>query len=121
VLAIVFLLGWLAAIFGYIFDDWWRHRIIEDFWPIDNSTLSPNLVATVIQYAIIIVTVVLAYPPARDFFKREFAKASAERAAHHDEATAHRDELLRHVQHIIKHHPDIPPLEPKMNADTSTE
>jgi hypothetical protein len=72
-------------------------RISPDFWPLDASRVGPNLVASVVQWALIALVAYLVYPPIRRKIDAELEKAH--RKLDHNAA------LLRHV---IKHHPDIP-------------
>lgn len=43
--------------------DW--HRFVADFWPIDRSFVGPNLVASVVQFDILVICGVLLWPPTR--------------------------------------------------------
>jgi hypothetical protein len=100
-LAIIWLLAIIAAIVGCFYDSWWRDRLISDMWPLDTSHISPNLLATVIQYALIFITVALFYPPFRKWLATEFHKASEERKRHHQE----------HLETLTAHHAE------KMESD----
>jgi hypothetical protein len=42
-----------------------RSRISADFWPLDSSRVGPNLVASIVQWAVIFIAAVLLYPPWR--------------------------------------------------------
>ena len=76
-------------------------RLSADFWPLDSSRVGPNLVASVVQWAIIALVVYVAYPPVRRAIDAAVKKHTAEL---HDKLD-HNAKLLAHV---IKHHPDIP-------------
>jgi hypothetical protein len=82
----------------------WPGRVLHDFWPVDASTVGPNLVASVAQGAIVLTVAALIYPPLR---RRLEAWWKSERSDLHAKLDAH-DTMLRH---IIKHHPDIPDLQ----------
>ena len=53
----------LAAIVYFMVFHW--GRFLADFWPLDGSRVGPNLVASVVQWALIAIAVALLYPPAR--------------------------------------------------------
>ena len=72
-------------------------RLSADFWPFDSSRVGPNLVASVVQWAIIALVAYLVYPPIRRKIDAEIHKAHAKI-----------DRNARLLQHVIKHHPDIP-------------
>lgn len=75
-------------------------RIGPDFWPIDNSRVGPNLVAAIVQGAVIFVLVVLLYPPLRRRVHRfvdvklDGVKAHFDR--HHRDLHARLDTLEAH-------------------------
>ena len=74
-------LGFLAALIYFV--GWHTDRFLSDFWPLDRSIVGPNLVASVVQYALVVIAVALLYPPARRAIERF--------------ATKHVDELKAHV------------------------
>jgi len=82
-----------------IFSDWFANRIIIDFWPLDSSRVGPNLVASFVQWIIVVIVASFIYPPLRYWIEAELNKL-------HDKLD--RNANLSH--HIIKHHPDIPNL-----------
>jgi hypothetical protein len=88
------ILALALVIIGIIF---WHGRLAADFWPLDASRVGPNLVASVVQWAIVALVVYLAYPPIRRRIDAELKKAH--------EKLDHNAKLLAH---IVKHHPDIP-------------
>jgi len=106
----------LALLYFMIFH--WG-RFLADFWPFDASRVGPNLVASVVQYALLAILFVLLYPPARravERFALRHAKdikdhVSAEHKRLHDKL-AHHEVMAKHnadlLNHIIKHSPDIP-------------
>ena len=78
-------------------------RLGADFWPLDSSRVGPNLVASVVQWAIIALVVYVAYPPFRKAMEQIAHKANAEL---HEKL----DRNFAAAQHIAKHHPDIPEI-----------
>ena len=48
----------------------WRSRLAADFWPLDASRVGPNLVASLIQAALVFIAAVLVWPPARRRLER---------------------------------------------------
>ena len=79
----------------------WHERFAADFYPPDRSFVGPNLVASIIQFAVIFVAATLLYPP--------FRKAM-ERIAHEANAEVHAklERNAKLLQHVIRHHPGIP-------------
>lgn len=80
-----------------IFSQWFIDRMIQDFWPIDNSRVGPNLVASVAQWIIVVLIASIFYPPLRKWIEKEINIIHQK---------LDNNELLS--KHIIKHHPDIP-------------
>ena len=76
----------VAAIVSSIVSDWVRVRMQSDFWPLDHSFVGPNLVAAVVQWAIVLLIMAVFYPPMRRAFE-----ASVER---------HKKQLMDHVSGI---------------------
>ena len=119
----------------------WHHRIKEDFWPLDNSHVGPNLVAAVVQGAIVLLIAALIWPPTRRRMHR-FAdlklsgvhkrlgtlednhnESVAQRKELHAESAKEREMLDAKLNHIIEHHPQIPSFDaaaaqPPKNAST---
>lgn len=82
-----------------------RSRISADFWPPDRSFVGPNLVASVIQWIVVVIVASLLYPPLRHWIEREFGKLHAKLDAHHaerlEQARRHHEEAmtLAHAHH----------------------
>lgn len=108
----------------------WHHRIKEDFWPLDNSHVGPNLVAAVVQGAIVLLIAALIWPPTRRRMHR-FAdlklsgvhrrlgtlednhnESVAQRIDLHADSVKNQTVLDAKLNHIIEYHPDIPSFEP---------
>jgi large-conductance mechanosensitive channel len=79
----------------------WHGRFSADFYPLDSSRVGPNLVASVVQWAIIALVVYLAYPPVRKAIDRAVKK-------HTDELHEKLDKNAKLLRHVIEHHPEIP-------------
>jgi hypothetical protein len=96
------LLALVLIVVGIIF---WHNRLGTDFWPLDRSTIGPNLVASVVQWAIIALVVYLAYPPVRRALDR-WAKSHV----HEANVELHKklDESIKLSRHIIHHTKAIP-------------
>ena len=93
----------LAAIVYFMVFHW--GRFLADFWPLDGSRVGPNLVASVVQWALIAIAVALLYPPARRAIER-FAQRHVESIKAHVEAeNAH---LHRKLDHVILNSRSIP-------------
>ena len=72
-------------------------RMQTDFWPVDNSRVSTNVLAGFIQIGIAGGVMALVYPPFRRFLESEWEHMHAKV-----------DHLIDLQHHIIEHHPDIP-------------
>ena len=101
----------------------WHHRVVADVWPLDNSTVGPNLLAALIQGALVLIVAVLIWPPTRrrlhlfmdrkiDTVQGSIVKFHRETREHsdllHQESTVNRATLEAKLDHVIKYHPDIP-------------
>lgn len=81
-------------------------RLAGDFWPPDRSFVGPNLIASVIQWALITILVVLVWP----LIQRERAKEKERRLKEireiHNSLTAMHEKLDDHAQTLedIKKH-----------------
>ena len=88
-----------AAVVGIVFG--W-HRVLSDAWPPDRSFVGPNLVASVVQWAIIFLVAALIWPPTRRrmhrFVDKKLAKVHEKIDANHLEAQLHRKRVAQHLQ-----------------------
>ena len=84
-----------AGILAAVFVQGFAVRVGADLWPPDRSYVGPNLVASIIQWAIVAIVVAIVYPPFRKWVEREL------------------DHVHQKLDHVIKHHPDIPPFKRK--------
>ena len=84
------------------------HRFLHDFWPLDASAIAPNIVASMVQYALLLILAALLYPPIRRAVDRYVRRHVDELKDH--VTTEHR-KVHDKLNHIIDHHPDIPPYE----------
>ena len=92
----------IAAVLGaayFIVFHW--NRFVSDFYPLDKSTVAPNILASVVQYAILLVAAYLLYPP----FRRAVNKWMT---GHVDSLKTHisaeHDALHEKLDHLIAHH-----------------
>lgn len=113
-------LGCLLLVAAFII--FWWSRFKADFYPIDHSNVGPNLVASVVQFAVILIVAALLWPPTRRrihaFADRKLNTVHDKldsihqhHLTHHDDFAAlhaKMDEALRQNAHIIKHSKDIP-------------
>lgn len=101
-----------------------RSRLHADLWPVDDSRVAPNILATCVQIALATPVVVLLWPPTRrrvhrfvsrhtEPLRAQLAAARQQRERLHSEALAAHEETQRHLRHLILHSPDIPPLPEK--------
>lgn len=106
----------------------WHGRIANDFWPPDRSFVGPNLLASIIQSAVVLFVAALIWPPTRkrihdfvekklkpihDAVKEQHGRAEKHREEIHAESSAQRLSIEQKLDHIIKHHPDIPTFKRK--------
>ena len=78
----------LIALVLFIVFDW--GRFLSDFWPIDKSSVGPNLLASVVQAALVLGVVALIYPPIRHWIEE------------------HLEHLHTKIDHVILHSSEIP-------------
>jgi len=105
----------IALIVASIASSWLAQRLAQDFWPIDASRVGPNLVASMVQWAVLAVVAVAVYPPLRHWVEGLFHSLHDKMDMHHAEGKAERFSLHDKLDHIIEHHPDLPPM-PKKDA-----
>ncbi len=91
-LAAVAILAILAILF--------RDRIGPDLWPPDRSFVGPNLVAAVIQSAVVLGVVVLLYPPWRRAVHRFLDAKIGGVHEKLDRALGHHEEHSRRLEEI---------------------
>jgi hypothetical protein len=86
----------------------WHSRLGPDFWPLDASRVGPNLLASVVQWAIVVVAAAFIWPPTR---RRIHRFVDAKTAPIHDklsELHQHHKDTQAMIRHVIEHNPDIP-------------
>ena len=94
----------LGAIVYFIVTDW--PRFLQDFWPVDASRIAPNIVASIVQWAVVLIIAALLYPPTRRMIKRAADETLHRHLEHHRALTAVEDER-RHTELLAqadKHH-----------------
>ena len=88
------------------------HRLRDDFWPVDRSFVGPNLLASIVQWALIAAIVSVVYPPIRHaiahFIERHVDSIKGHISLEHQKASRERELMHRKLDHVIKHSPDIP-------------
>ena len=85
-----------------------RDRLGADFWPLDRSFVGPNLLASVVQWAVVLLVAALIWPPTRrriDGFVTGHLKPLHD---NHAALLASHEEIQARLDHIIRHHPDLP-------------
>ena len=106
-------LGALVLVAGIIyFIGWHWNRFLADFWGLDDSRVGPNLVASFVVWALILIATVFLYPPWRRAVAR-FATLHVQSIKDHitSEQTKLHAKLDRHeakMNHIIKNTKAIP-------------
>lgn len=106
----------LAAAIVYCFVD--PSRVKADFYPPDRSFVGPNLVASVVQFVIILIVVALLYPPVRHWIEAQVLDVKTHAEEQHAKIQAKVDRSIQLSEHIIEHHPNIPPPPaPKQGVD----
>ena len=89
------------------------HHLYQDFWPLDASRVGPNIVASVVQFAVVGLVMYAVWPRFRRGVDRWLhGHLSTHFKELHDKLDKNHEEHMRHLQHIIQHSPDIPPLPP---------
>jgi uncharacterized membrane protein len=95
----------LIVVFWAFFSHWFNQRLLSDFWPIDKSTVAPNLLASLIIFDVATLAAALFYPPFKKLLDRSFQVHKDELKDH---ITSELSEVHAKMDHIIRHHPDIP-------------
>ena len=99
--------GFFLAAFGILLwrDVVLRARVTRDLWPLDSSTVGPNLLASAVQALIVAFVMALLYPPFRAWLRKgldavlhaHFHHHRQQMIEHHatrdQEAAAHRERL----------------------------
>ena len=73
----------------------WPSRVLADFWPIDQG-VAANVLASLVQYAIILVVLALLWPPTR---RRFHGMVDAKLTPIHEHLTV----LRQHHEHAERH------------------
>jgi hypothetical protein len=98
-----------------------HYRLKADFWPLDRSSIGPNLVASVLTWAAVFTASVLLYPPWRRRLHRfvdnkllpVHAKLNQHRVSlqdlhrKHDELHAKHEQLLQSHQTLLDSHAEV--------------
>jgi len=100
----------LAVTISSFTSHWFALRLQSDFWPIDKSTVAPNILASIIQAVIVVTVMAVFYPPFRKALDRAATRHKNEVKEH---MTAELNDVHDKLDHIIHFHPDIPPMEEK--------
>jgi hypothetical protein len=77
-----------------------RHRLGVDFWPLDASRVGPNLIASALTWAFLLVAAVLLYPPTRRRLHRFIDQKLAPIHSHLHAQREHNEWVARHVARI---------------------
>jgi len=91
-------------------------RLSADFWPIDSSRVAPNILAGIIQWAVILVIAVLLWPPWRRRLHRFVDRKLAPIHASHIELHRKIDELAESHAAIHEKLDALAPTKPKRRA-----
>jgi hypothetical protein len=90
-----------------------RNRLGADFWPLDSSRVGPNIVASLITWAFVVIAGVLIWPPTRRRIHK-FADTKLDsvhkKLDEHLEHTKHQTMLMEEIHHKIhtgKDHPRV--------------
>lgn len=100
------LIGAVVAVLatGYFVIFHWD-RFLQDFWPVDASRVAPNIVASLVQYAILLVAAYLLYPPFRRAVDRWLRGHTSSLKKH---ISDEHDAIHEKLDHMIKHSRAIP-------------
>jgi hypothetical protein len=90
-----------------------RDRLTADFWPPDRSFIGPNIVASIVQWSVVVMVAALLWPPTRRRIQGFVTGHLKPLHDNHAELLAEHAEMKRMLHHIIKHHPEIPDLPPE--------
>lgn len=78
-----------SVVLSSLFDHGFWSRIQADFWPPDHSAISPNLIASIVQWVVVAAVATVVYPPFRKWVEREI------------------DHVHTKLDHLIEHNPNV--------------
>jgi hypothetical protein len=76
----------------------WHSRLGADFVPLDASRIGPNLIASLIQWAVLFIVAVLVWPPTRQRIGAELDRIHGKL----DRQAEHNEWMARHIARIHK-------------------
>ena len=81
----------LAAVVSGLVSPAIGHRLHDDFWPLDRSAVSPNILASLVQAVLVTIILSALYPPIRKSIERW--------------VTRHKDDIKAHIseEHLRTH------------------
>jgi hypothetical protein len=110
-LVVAFCVATLLVVLGLaIGDHWFNQRLLSDFWPIDKSTVAPNILASIIIFDVVTLAAALFYPPFKHALDAGLSKhvvgpihkkLDAQHQERLDQAERHH---LEHLEQAAKHH-----------------
>lgn len=104
-----------------------RKRLGADFWPLDASRVGPNLIASLVQWALVFVAAILIWPPWRRRLHRfvdakiaplheRLARLHADHRALHDKADRLHARHVEHTEHLDRIGRSLAELHEKLDS-----
>lgn len=78
-------------------------RLGADFWPLDSSRIGPNLLASLIQAAVLLLVAALLWPPTRRWLHRFIDHKLSPLRWHHRRQEEHNEWMARHLAETYRH------------------
>lgn len=70
-----------------VFSSFWRTRLVQDFWPVDNARIAPNIIASIVQAAFYSAILYTVWPKFREFVNGLSKDISRQHKRYLDEQT----------------------------------
>lgn len=110
-LVVAFCVASLLVVLGLaLTDHWFNQRLLSDFYPVDKSSVAPNILASIIIFDVVTLAAALFYPPFKHALDRGLTKhvvgpihkkLDAQHLEHLDQAERHHAEKLAQAE---RHH-----------------
>lgn len=86
----------IAFALALLFSD----RLGADFWPLDNSRIGPNLVASGVLWVLGLLVLALLWPPTRRWIHHQFSALHDKLDWHHSHQHEHNAWMAKHLAEI---------------------
>lgn len=122
-LIVVFLCSFslIVIVLAALTSHWFSQRLLSDFWPVDKSSVAPNILASIVIFDLVTLAASLFYPPFKKALDRGFSRHKEELKGHiNAELTALRADAQRHHEEQLDqrdaHHKELTALAKEHHA-----